>query len=177
MNILAISGSVRSNSSNAALLRAAAAMAPAGMTFEFYDEQIGKLPMFNPDLDGEGAFPAPAVAELRALLRDADGVMISSPEYAHGIPGALKNALDWIVSSGELEGKPVVVLVASPSGGEFAQASLVPTLEVMGAKLVVNLALTFARTHVDAQGTITNPDVRGQLEASLETLRAALAAR
>src|SRR5215510_1063207 len=113
MQILAISGSLRADSSNAALLRAAAACAPDGMEFRFYDRQLGGLPHFNPDLDGEGAVAPPAVAELRALLGAADGVLICTPEYAHGIPGALKNALDWIVSSGELERKPVALIVAS----------------------------------------------------------------
>src|SRR5439155_7238140 len=94
------------------------------MEFGFYAEQMGNLPLFNPDLDGEGAVPPPTVKEFRALLGAADGVLISCAEYAHGIPGALKNALDWIVSSGELEGKPVVLIVASAIAGACAQASL-----------------------------------------------------
>src|SRR5689334_18737809 len=116
MKILALSGSLRAASSNSALLRAAAALAPPGMDFTFYDHQIGALPYFSPDLDSEGMTPPPAVAEFRALLAGADGVLISCPEYAHGVPGAFKNALDWIVSSGSLSGKPTAVLMASPSG-------------------------------------------------------------
>jgi len=118
MNVVAISGSLRSGSSNAALLRAAAALAPAGMEFVFY-EALGNLPHFNPDLDTDT--PPKSVKELRALLAACDGVLISSPEYVHGIPGSMKNALDWLVSSGELYGKPVVLLTASPSGGQWAR--------------------------------------------------------
>src|SRR4030095_16413207 len=90
MNILAISGSLRADSSNARLLRSAAAVAPAGMAFICY-EQLALLPHFNPALDGEGATPPPAVADLRRLLAEADGVVISTPEYAHGGPGPPKN--------------------------------------------------------------------------------------
>ncbi len=174
MKVLAVSGSPRAGSSNAALLRAAAALAPAGTDVTFYDDRLGALPMFTPDLDGEGAVPPPAVAELRALLRAADGIIISSPEYAHGVPGALKNALDWIVSSGELEGKPVVLVVASPSGGQWAQSSLTPTLEVMGARLVVNLAVTFTRAQIDAAGTLLDRDLAETLRTSLQALAAAI---
>ena len=158
-------------------MRAAAALAPEGMEFRFYEEQMGDLPLFNPDLDGEGAVPPPAVKEFRALLGAADGVLISCPEYAHGIPGALKNALDWIVSSGELEGKPIVLIVASPSGGQWAQASLTPTLEVMGARLVVNVSLTFARTQIDSRGNVSDPDIARSLETSLAALASAIRAR
>ena len=176
MRILAISGSVRADSSNAALLRAAAALAPEGMEFSFYDDRLGALPVFNPDLDGEGAVPPPAIAELRALLAAADGVLVSSPEYAHGVPGALKNALDWIVSSGELEGKPVVLIVASPSGGRWAQASLTPTLEVLGARLVGNVALTFTRTQIDGDGNLCDRDIAERVKTSLEALASTVGA-
>lgn len=166
MKIAAISGSLRANSSNAALLRAAAAAAPAGMTFTFYDEQLGNLPPFNPDLDGEGAVPPAPVAELRALLGAADGIVISTPEYAHGAPGALKNALDWIVSSGELENKPVLLLAASPSGGKWAQASLTPTLEVMGGR-VTGLSLVFTRKHIDPSGNVVDAQIVAKLRDGL----------
>src|SRR3982751_6815740 len=101
MKILAISGSLRAQSSNAALLRAAAALAPADVAFDFYDG-LGALPPFNPDLDEEGMSASAPVADLRARAAAAGGVMICSPEYAHGMPGVLKNALDWLVSVGEL---------------------------------------------------------------------------
>jgi NAD(P)H-dependent FMN reductase len=103
MKIVAISGSLRAHSSNAALLGAAAVVAPPGVELDVY-EGLSSLPLFNPDFDEEGMTPPPPVAELRARLADADGVMLCSPEYAHGMPGALKNALDWLVSVGALLG-------------------------------------------------------------------------
>src|SRR5437660_8427123 len=124
MKIIAICGSMRAQSSNLALLRAAANIAPE---VQLYDG-FGSLPHFNPDDDVEGATPPPAVAELRAILAEADGILISSPEYAHGVPGSLKNALDWLVSDGALAGKPVALINASPAGGAFARDSLVETL-------------------------------------------------
>jgi NAD(P)H-dependent FMN reductase len=119
-------------SSNGALLRAARRLAPDGVTVTLYDG-LAELPQFNPDLDLEPA--AAPVAALRARLAESAGVVISSPEYAHGVPGALKNALDWIVSSGELVDKPVALLNASPMA-THAHASLAETLMVMSARLV-----------------------------------------
>jgi len=172
--ILALSGSLSARSSNTALLRAAAALAPDGLAFVYYDEQLGSLPHFNPDLDGEGAVPPTAVGEFRGLLRAADGVLLSCPEYGHGVPGALKNALDWIVSSGELEGKPVALIVASPSGGEWARAALTPTLEVIGARLVANVSLVFTRKYIAGDGRISDPAIVQRLEASLAALASAI---
>src|SRR5689334_8401309 len=117
MNVVAISGSVRAQSSNAALLRAAARVSRVPVVF--YDG-LESLPQFNPDLDAEGAVPPPDVAALRRLLIDAEAILISSPEYAHGVPGSLKNMLDWLVSVGELVNKRVALINAAPVGGQFA---------------------------------------------------------
>src|ERR1051326_5990306 len=133
--IVAISGSLRAGSSNAALLRAAAAVAPAGVRFVFY-EGLGDLPHFNPDLDAEGSAAAEPVRHLRELLIAADAILISSPEYAHGVPGAFKNMLDWLVSTGELVGKPVALLNAAPVGGEYAQNAILETLRTMNWNVV-----------------------------------------
>jgi NAD(P)H-dependent FMN reductase len=127
MKIIAICGSLRAQSSNLALLRALTKIAPE---VEIYDG-LGGLPHFNPDDDAEGATPPPAVAALRAMLAEADGILISSPEYAHGVPGSLKNMLDWLVSDGALVDKPVALINAAPVGGEFARDSLVETLRTM----------------------------------------------
>lgn len=105
MRILAVCGSLRAGSSNAALIRAAAALAPPGMKIVLY-AGLGDLPHFSPDLDGEGQAPPPAVAALRSEVSASDGLLISSPEYAHGVPGSLKNALDWLVSWPDFAGKP-----------------------------------------------------------------------
>ncbi len=135
MKIVAISGSLPQRASNTALLRAAARGAPSGVDVVLYYGLAG-LPPFNPDQDEEGATPPAAVAALRELLIAAGAVLISSPEYAHGVPGALKNLLDWLVSTGELVGKPVALLNAAPVGGQYAQASLLETLRTMNWKVV-----------------------------------------
>jgi len=135
MKIIAISGSLRAQSSNASLLRAAARVAPDSVRIVMY-EGMEKLPHFNPDLDGEGAAPPARVRELRELLIGADAILISSPEYAHGVPGSFKNLLDWLVSTGELVGKPVALLNAAPVGGEYAQAAILETLRTMNWRVV-----------------------------------------
>lgn len=171
MQILGISGSLKDTSTNSALLRAAAAIAPAEMQFAFFDQQIGDLPHFRPDLDEEGAVAPAAVARWRSLVAGADGVLISCPEYAHGVPGSFKNALDWLVSSGELTGKPVALLMASPSGAREARAALTPTLRVMGADLVFECSLVFARRHLTGSGHLCDD----QIEQTVRTALAALA--
>ncbi len=158
VHILALSGSLRAGSSNARLLRAAARLAPEGARFTFYDQQIATMPHFSPDLDEEGAVAPPEVAKFRHLLGAADGVLICCPEYAHGVPGAFKDALDWIVSSGELTDKPVALLMASASGAEYARAALVPTLKVMGAKIVFERSLVFSPSYLDEAGDISDPE-------------------
>ena len=129
MRILAICGSLRARSSNGALLDAAAQLAPAGVYVERFGG-IGELPHFNPDVDVEP--PPPAVARWRDALRDADAILLSSPEYVHGVPGALKNALDWIVSSGEFAGKPLALIDTSRS--TFATPQLREILGTMEAR-------------------------------------------
>jgi len=110
MNILALSGSLRAASINSALLRAAARLAPPGMTVTVFDG-LAHLSLFNPDLDSD---PPAAVAHFRSRVADADALLIASPEYAHGITGVMKNALDWLVSFEPFAHKPVAVLNASP---------------------------------------------------------------
>ena len=138
--VLAISGSLRRGSANEVLLRAAAALAPASLRFSFYDA-LDTLPHFNPDLDGEGAVPPAPVAELRRRVGGAAALCIASPEYAHGVPGSLKNALDWLVSAVEIVDKPIVLLNASPSGGRHAQAALVETLRTMSTRVLLDASL------------------------------------
>src|SRR2546430_802254 len=107
--MLGISGSLRAVSSNTSVLQAIAAVAPAGVAITVYD-RLADLPPFNPDLDREGDAPPAIVLDLRARIGAADALVISSPEYAHGVPGVLKNALDWLVSSLEFPGKPVALI-------------------------------------------------------------------
>ena len=138
MKILAISGSLRTGSSNTAVLRAAARLAPAGVDIALFDG-IADLPFFNPDLDGD-QIPGP-VAAFRALVGEADGILISSPEYARGVAGVLKNALDWLVASFEFPNKPVALINTSPRA-THALAALTLTLETMSAQLVRDACIT-----------------------------------
>jgi chromate reductase len=172
MQILAISGSLRAASSNAAVLRAAALLAPPGVEVMVYSG-LGELPHFNPDDDDT---PGPAVLQWRALLRAADGLLISSPEYAHGVPGALKNALDWVVGSGELEHKPLGLLNTSPRA-THAHASLFETLRIMSARLVpaACIALPVSGRDLDAHGIVDDPELAASLCAALNALIAAIA--
>ena len=169
MKLFAISGSLRERSFNTALLRAASSLVPAGSEISLYGGMAG-LPHFNPDLDVEPP-PAP-VAELRARLAEADGILVCSPEYAHGVPGSLKNALDWIVSSGEFTDKPTLLINASPSfmGASVAQANLTEILRVMGARLPDSAVVSIA-------GVSRKVAPDGSLdEETAASLKAALAA-
>ena len=168
MKIIAINGSLREASSNAALLRAAASVVPDGVQVVMYDG-LAALPHFNPDLDAEGSEPPPPVRALRELLIGAGAILISSPEYAHGVPGAFKNALDWLVSTGELVDKPVAVMNASPSGGDYAQAAIVETLRTMNWRVIDEASLLKPFVRRKIAGELTEPD-------ALQTLRDALAA-
>jgi NAD(P)H-dependent FMN reductase len=167
--IIGISGSLRKHSSNAALLRAAARVAPAGMQLTMYDG-LGLLPHFNPDLDEQGAVPPPEVAELRRLLIDADAVLISSPEYAHGVPGSLKNLLDWLVSTGELVGKRVALLNASPVGGAYAQTALLETLRTMNWNVVDEACRLEPFVSRKIAGELTDDAALDVLKSALEAL-------
>jgi NAD(P)H-dependent FMN reductase len=171
MRILAISGSLRARSSNAAVIRAAASVAPADVTIAL-DESIGSLPHFNPDLDGEGAIAPPSVADFRARLAAADAILLCSPEYAHGVPGALKNALDWLVSDVALIDKRAAVIAVSPSGGEHAYAQLVHTLRTMSWSDVeaACLRLALGRAHLDTEGRVVDAALLQRLRASVTAL-------
>jgi chromate reductase len=173
MRFLAISGSLRRVSSNTALLRAAAALAPEGVEVEVYGG-LGDLPHFNPDL--EEAEPA-AVTDFRALVRAADGLLISSPEYAHGVPGVMKNALDWLVSDEHFMGKPVALLSASPRA-VYSQASLTETITVMSARIVPEASITVPLhgKKLDADGVAADPELAGPLRAALVAFARAIEA-
>jgi chromate reductase len=174
MRVLAIPGSLRATSSNAALLRAAARVAPAGTEVSLY-EGLGGLPHFSPDLDVE-PIPAP-VAALRAQIGAVDAIAISSPEYAHGMPGALKNALDWLVSAFEPIGLPVLLVSASPGGAAHAHAQLLEVLRTMSMQVIDGGAHVFSRAKIDANGEITAPELIDALAAGFAQLAEAVVAR
>ncbi len=165
IQILAISGSLRAVSSNTALLRATITLAPKNVNITVYSD-LGNLPHFNPDLDGDT--PPHPVTDFRSLLKASDGVLISSPEYAHGVPGVLKNALDWLVGSGELVGKPVALLNASPRA-TWAQASLVEILRVMMANLIdeASISLPLLGRGLDEAGIASDAEISGALSAAI----------
>ena len=172
MKILGISGSLQGRSSNTALLRAAGRAIPAGAEFATFDA-LGDLPHYNPDLDDLDGGEAPgSVLEFRARLKESRGVLFATPEYAHGMPGALKNALDWLVGSGELAGKPVAILSAAPNatGGIRAQVALIQTLVVMDAVFVDALAVPFVRKKLDDRGGIAHPPTLRRVEDIIRTL-------
>jgi len=131
MRVLAMSGSLRRASSNTAFVEALVRLAPAGVTVIVYRE-LGEIPPFTPDLEVEAVAP---VHRFRAALDACDAVVISSPEYAHGVAGVLKNALDWVVASGELIDKPVA-LINTSSRATHAHASLKEILTTMSARVV-----------------------------------------
>lgn len=175
MRILTISGSLRASSSNGALLGAVALLAPPDIEIVPYDG-IATLPYFNPDIDREGDVPPPAVVELRRAVGATDALVISSPEYAHGVPGVLKNALDWLVSGPEMLGRPVALLNASP-GSTHAQASLAETLRTMAAVVVeeASVAVPLRGRGLDAAAIAADPAlatvVRGAVEALARVVR------
>ncbi len=167
IRILAISGSLRAASSNTVLLRAAAALVPPAVTITLF-EGLGGLPHFNPDLDGPRA-PLPVLA-FRAQLAAADGLLISSPEYAHGVPGTLKNALDWLVSGPEIIAMPVALLNASPRSTQ-GQTALAEILATMSTVLIPEASRTvpLAGRPLDVVGILADAEL-------VEPLRAAVAA-
>jgi chromate reductase, NAD(P)H dehydrogenase (quinone) len=175
VKLLAISGSLRGGSSATALAHALGRYAPAGTIVTVYDELEG-VPPFHPDRDREGDVAPAPVARLRAALQAADAVVISTPEYAFGVPGVLKNALDWTVASGDFANKPTAAISSSPSelGGDKAHASLLLTLRAMQARLpsIGGLIVPFVRKKVDAEGTVTDPATAESLRALLRELAA-----
>ena len=132
MKLLALSGSLRVASLNTIALRMLKKLAPNGVAITLY-EGIGTLPHFNYDLE-MSTLPE-IVAELRQQVTAADGLVIACPEYAHGIPGSFKNALDWLVGMPDFPGKPVMLINTSPRS-THAQAALREVLTTMSARLV-----------------------------------------
>lgn len=138
MKVLGISGSLRRDSYNSALLRAAAERLPAGVELVEY-ERLREIPPYDADLEEEGV-PA-VVEELRAAIREADAVLIATPEYNHSIPGQLKNALDWVsrpAGKSALMGKPAAAIGASTGmfGAVWAQAEARKVLGALGGRVV-----------------------------------------
>ncbi|WP_446900706.1 NADPH-dependent FMN reductase [Burkholderia sp. YIM B11467] len=171
IDIVALCGSLRSQSYNAALLDAAAHVAPRGMRITRFD-RLGEFPLFNPDAE----FPSPAaVRDLIDRLNAADGVLIASPEYAHGVTGVMKNSLDWVVGCEAIVHKPVAVLNASPRA-THANAALRETLSVMSARIIepASITLPILGSQLDAAGIAAHPPFASVLAEALQALGAAI---
>lgn len=161
--IVALSGSLRRLSINTAILREISARAPAGVAVEIVP--LDTLPLFNPDLETD---PPQPVAAFRGRIATADALIIASPEYAHGVSGVIKNALDWLVASEDFAGMPVAVLNAAPRA-HHSDAALRETLSTMAARIVEQASITLRPNIV--------PPTTGPYDAAVcEMLTDALAA-
>jgi chromate reductase, NAD(P)H dehydrogenase (quinone) len=168
--ILAISGSLRVGSLNSMVLRAAKRLAPNGIEVELYRE-LNALPLFNPDL--EAMNPA-VVAEFRARIVSSDAVLIASPEYAHGVTGVIKNALDWMVGNESFIDKPVGLVNASPRA-TIAQAALRETLVTMSARIIDEACVTVGvlGSGLNEDGVVGHPDMSAAIVRALRALHQA----
>lgn len=168
MKILAISGSLRAASYNTMLLRAVARLAPDDISVELFQD-LGNLPLFNPDIENTDPL---VVARFREQLMAADAVLIASPEYAHGVTGAMKNALDWMVGCEAFVNKPVALLNASPRA-VHAQASLKETIAVMSAFVVEEASITVPMlgSKLDEAGIVAHTEISIALREALLVLQ------
>ena len=167
MKILAISGSLRAASMNTALLRAVARLAPDDVFVVLFNG-LGEMPLFNPDIE---ATDPPAVASLRAQIVSADALIIASPEYAHGITGVMKNALDWMVGCEAFVLKPVALLNASPRA-VHAHTSLKEIVTVMSARVVekASISVPLLGASLDEDGIVAHPEISAMLSSALVEL-------
>lgn len=164
MNLLAISGSLRAASFNTMLLNALSELTPRGVVIKVYSG-IGHLPLFNPDLVKESIA---SVMDFKCALDNCRGVIIASPEYAHGVTGVMKNALDWVVDCETFVNKPVALLNASPRA-THAHAALRETLSVMSAYLVDSASVTvpILGSKLDKDGIVQHPQISDTLKKAL----------
>jgi len=173
MKVLGISGSLRRDSYNSALLRAAAERLPAGVELVEY-EGLRQIPPYDADLEADGA-PA-AVEELREAIRTADAVLIATPEYNHSLPGQLKNALDWVsrpAGKSALMGKPAAAIGASTGmfGAVWAQAEARKVLAALGGRVVEHeLPIPRAQEHYADGRLELAPEQSQQLQEILAEL-------
>lgn len=174
MKLLAVSGSLRADSANTRLLRAAARLTPPDCELLLFDG-IGALPHFNPDHEHE---LHAAVALWKSAVAAADGLVFSTPEYAHSIPGSLKNALDWLVGGTEIVGKPVLLLNASPLS-LHAPAALTQVLRAISAEVLPHATVTVTLRGQRPAGfdPATVPAFATPLRTGLAQLAAAIRAR
>lgn len=182
ITVLLIPGSSRRGSTNAAVLRTAAAEAPSGMATRLYDG-IGSLPLFNPDDDREGEPVDPRVAEMRSAVAAADAVLICTPEYAGALPAAMKNLLEWTIGDAGTYDKPIAWInaagPASPTGAADAHDSLRKVLGYAGADVIDSACarLAVSRDMVGASGLLEGEESRALLRRVLAEIAAHVAGR
>src|SRR5215469_9712203 len=171
MNVLALAGSLRASSINAAFCRAASRLAPSGLHITVCDA-LGSVPLFNPDLESD---PPRSVVLLREAVAATDALLIASPEYAHGISGVLKNALDWLVSYEGFVGMPVAVINTSPRA-HHAHDSLLEVLKTMSAVSVreASISMPLLGTCITEAQMLGTPAVAQQIRDALVALKASL---
>jgi len=171
MKILALSGSLRAASINSAVLRAAVRLAPPGTTVSLF-KSLGQLPLFNPDLESD---VPDVVATFQRTVAQSDALIIASPEYAHGVTGTIKNALDWLVGSEAFAGKPVAVLNTSPRA-HHADAALRETLKTMAAVVIeaASVTIPLLGAQLDEASMIDSPSLASAISGSLTALRNAI---
>ena len=175
MRILALTGSLRAGSYNAALARAARELAPAGVEIELYD-RLARLPHYDQDLDRPDVAPPPAVRDLRERIEDADALLVVTPEYNGSVPGVLKNALDWASArhrGSSFENKTVAIAGATTGqyGAIWAQQDLRRILGIAGARVVAGeLPVSRAQKAFDEAGRLVDPLVAERLREHLEAL-------
>jgi chromate reductase len=173
MKVLGIAGSLRHGSYNHTLLREAAERLPAGADLVEFD-RLGEIPPYDADVEAEGT-PEPVEA-LRRAMREADAVIVATPEYNHSIPGALKNALDWAsrpAGQSALTGKPAVVIGASTGmfGAVWAQAETRKVLGALGARVVEGELPVARAAELMRDGSLElPPEQSDQLEGLLAEL-------
>lgn len=174
VELLLITGSPRAGATSTAVLQTVAETVPADtVTAQMYFGAAA-LPHFNPDDDYDP--PHPAVAELRALIADADALLFSTPEYAGNLPGSFKNLLDWTVGGTEIVGKPTAWINPAAAGrAEGAYAALRTVLSYTGADIVeaACVRIPVARSAIDTETlTVTDPTARAALATAVTTLAA-----
>ncbi len=164
--ILSIPGSTRQHSANLSLIKAIEELSKDYFDMEIYTG-IVNLPQYNPDEDVEDV--AKEVAHFRKLISDADGVLICTPEYARGVPGTLKNAIDWTISSSGFPHKPTLLITAS-TDGSFGHRALMDTLMAIEAMNIRNLQMVipFVKTKVGVNGEITDPIVLDRIKSLIK---------
>lgn len=173
LRLLGLSGSLRLTSYNTAALQAMSRIAPVDIELTVF-QRLAEIPPFNPDLDGEGG---PALEELRDLLGRADGLIVASPEYAHGVSGVLKNVLDWLVAGEEFVYKPVMLINTSPRA-HHALDALAEVLRTMSGNLIdeANVAVPLLGSGLDVGGIVGDKEISERLLSALASFRRGISA-